>query len=72
MFCFAKNLPTTLIMQHQGQNWAIPMTGNAQYGWQRRRVVSLRPEQLESVGSIHMQRLVAIAQGVPEEYLSND
>ena len=70
-FYFSKNLPTTLIMQLQcqGAYWAIPMVGNAQYGWGRRRIVFCYPEQLEPVGSAHMQRLVATAQGVPEEYL---
>ena len=72
-FYFSKNLPTTLIMElelHQNDAyWAIPMVGNAQYGWGRRRIVFVLPEQLEPVGSAHMQRLVATAQGVPEEYL---
>lgn len=58
-------------MQHQGQQWAIPMTGNAQYGWQQRRPVSIHPDQLEKIGSVHVQRLVAVAQGVPESYLPN-
>lgn len=70
-FYFSKNLPTTLIMQpHQNDAyWAIPMVGNAEYGWNRRRIVFCYPEQLEPVGSAHMQRLVAAAQGVPDEYL---
>lgn len=45
------------------------MVGNAQYGWGRRRIVFCYPEQLELAGNAHMQRLVAAAQGVPEEYL---
>jgi len=77
-FYFSENLPNTLIMephQHDAYGnglaaaWAIPMVGNAQYGWNRRRIVFCYPKQLEPAGSAHMQRLVAAAQGVPEEYL---
>ena len=70
-FYFWKNAPSTIVMLLDGETWLIPVTGNAQYGWNCRRKINVWRGSLMSMGSAHMQRLVAIGQGVPEEYLPN-
>ena len=72
-FYFWKNAPSTIVMMlNTGETWLIPVTGNAQYGWNRRRKINVWMESLIDMGSIQMQRLVASGQGVPNEYLPQE
>jgi hypothetical protein len=68
-FYFSDLLPTTLVMVSDGDIFGIPMTGNRQYGWDKRQKLYLSQTLLKPVGNVHMQRLVAHAQGVPSKHL---
>lgn len=63
-FFFSKSLPNSLIYFDGLDYYAIALTGNKQYGWDKRTKVYLHPNNLIKM-SINEARLVADACGMP-------